>query len=215
VKPGHLSRPGFLLGCPVVASAAERAEQASELRKEAYDFLSGSGLFQLLADNFGQPTVTGSASYNLMVWRDIDIHMAVEADRWEEWMAFGHTLANHFAQIGMPRHEATYLNDWVDPHPLGAGLYWGLKFKDNKGDAWKIDLWGWDPFDFAVRQARDDSLKVDLNTCDRDLILKLKNDARARDNYYGVRVTSFDIYQFAIARAGDSLSALELWKMKQ
>jgi hypothetical protein len=215
VKPGHLSRPGFLLGCPVVASAAERAEQASELRKEAYDFLSGSGLFQLLADNFGQPTVTGSASYNLMVWRDIDIHMAVEADRWEEWMAFGHTLANHFAQIGMPLHEATYLNDWVDPHPLGAGLYWGLKFKDNKGDAWKIDLWGWDPFDFAVRQARDDSLKVDLNTCDRDLILKLKNDARARDNYYGVRVTSFDIYQFAIARAGDSLSALELWKMKQ
>ena len=90
-----------------------------------------------------------------------------------------------------------------------------MKFKDNKGDAWKIDLWGWDPFDFAVRQARDDSLKVDLNTCDRDLILKLKNDARARDNYYGVRVTSFDIYQFAIARAGDSLSALELWKMKQ
>ena len=66
-----------------------------------------------------------------------------------------------------------------------------------------------------MRQARDDSLKVDLNTCDRDLILKLKNDARARDNYYGVRVTSFDIYQFAIARAGDSLSALELWKMKQ
>ena len=65
-----------------MASAAERAERASELRKEAYDFLSGSGLFQLLADTFAQPTVTGSASYNLMVWRDIDIHMAVEADRW-------------------------------------------------------------------------------------------------------------------------------------
>ena len=33
-----------------MASAAERAEKASELRKEAYDFLSGSGLFQLLAE---------------------------------------------------------------------------------------------------------------------------------------------------------------------
>jgi hypothetical protein len=199
----------------VVASAAQRAELASELRREAYDFLSGSGLFDLLDQTFAQPSVTGSASYDLMVWRDIDVHMAVEADRWEEWMAFGHTLVRHFADIGMPLHEATYLNDWVDPHPLGAGLYWGLKFKDNKGDAWKIDLWGWDPFDYAVRQARDDSLRADLNTCDRDLILRLKTEARMRDNYYGVRVSSFDIYAFAIARAGDSLSALELWKMKQ
>jgi hypothetical protein len=198
-----------------VATAADRAERARELREEAYSFLSESGLFALLAENFAQPTVTGSASYDLMVWRDIDIHMAVEAERWRDWMAFGSTLGEFFEGIGMPLHEASYLNDWVDPHPLGAGLYWGLKFKDNKGDAWKIDLWGWDPFDFAVRQARDDSLKVDLNVCDRDLVLRLKTEARARENYYGVRVSSFDIYQFAIARAGDSLSALELWKKRQ
>ena len=198
-----------------MATAADRAERARELREEAYAFLSESGLFALLAEHFAQPMVTGSASYDLMVWRDIDIHMAVEADRWRDWMAFGMTLADFFEGIGIPLHEATYLNDWVDPHPLGAGLYWGLKFKDTKGDPWKIDLWGWDPFDFAVRQARDDSLRADLNTCDRDLILRLKSEARARDNYYGVRVTSFDIYQFAIAKAGDSLSALEMWKRQQ
>ena len=198
-----------------MASAAERAERARVLREEAYAFLTESGLFDLLAAHFAQPTVTGSASYDLMVWRDVDIHMAVEAERWRDWMAFGGTLADFFEGIGMPLHEASYLNDWVDPHPLGAGLYWGLKFKDNKGDAWKIDLWGWDPFDFAVRQARDFSLKTDLNACDRDLVLRLKTEARARDNYYGVRVSSFDIYQFAIAGAGDSLSALEKWKMKQ
>lgn len=198
-----------------MATAADRAERARELREEAYAFLSESGLFALLAEHFAQPMVTGSASYDLMVWRDIDIHMAVEADRWRDWMAFGMTLADFFEGIGIPLHEATYLNDWVDPHPLGAGLYWGLKFKDIKGDPWKIDLWGWDPFDFAVRQARDDSLRADLNTCDRDLILRLKSEARARDNYYGARVTSFDIYQFAIAKAGDSLSALEMWKRQQ
>jgi hypothetical protein len=127
-------------------------------------------------------------------------------------MAFGAKLVRLFARAGMPLHEATYLNDWVDPHPLGAGLYWGLKFKDLNGAPWQIDLWGWDPFDFAVRQARDFSLRTDLAACDRDLILRLKTEARARDNYYGVRVSSFDIYQFVIARAGDSLSALELWK---
>jgi hypothetical protein len=198
-----------------VASPAERAEKARELREEAYALLSNSGLWALLQENFGEPVVTGSASYDLMVWRDIDIHMAVEADRWVEWMAFGNKLVALFDQIGMPLHEATYLNDWVDPHPLGAGLYWGLRVKDHNGNPWKLDIWGWDPFDYAVRQARDYSLRVDLNDCDRDLILKLKTEARARDNYYGVRVTGFDIYQFAIAKAGDTLSALEMWKMRQ
>ena len=198
-----------------MATAAERAERARELREEAHAFLSESGLFALLAAHFAQPTVTGSASYDLMVWRDIDIHMAVDAERWRDWMAFGTTLAEFFEGVGMPLQEATYLNDWLEPHPLGAGLHWGLKFRDSKGNSWNIDLWGWDPFDFAVRQARDDSLKVDLNDCDRDLILRLKAEARARDNYYGVRVSSFDIYQFTIAKAGDSLSALELWKKQQ
>jgi hypothetical protein len=198
-----------------VATAADRAEHARELREEAYALLTDTRLFELLARSFSDPMVTGSASYDLMVWRDIDIHMSVAADRYRDWMSFGVTLVKFFDAIGMPLHEATYLNDWVDPHPLGAGLYWGLKFKDTKGDPWKIDLWGWDPFDFAVRQARDFSLKTDLNACDRDLILRLKAEARSRDNYYGVRVTSFDIYQFAIAKAGDSLSALELWKKQQ
>ena len=51
--------------------------------------------------------------------------------------------------------------------------------------------------------------------CDRDLILGLKTEARERDNYYGVKISSWDIYQFAIQKAGDSLSALEMWKARQ
>jgi hypothetical protein len=196
-------------------SPAQRAEIAQQLREEAHALLAESGLFALLLETFGDPTVTGSAGYDLMVWRDIDIHLAVEADRWADWMAFGGKLARLFNDAGLPLHQATYLNDWVDPHPLGAGLYWGLQLKDAAGNPWKIDLWGWDPFDYAVRQARDFSLRTDLAACDRDLILRLKTEARARDNYYGVRVSSFDIYQFCIARAGESLSALEMWKIKQ
>jgi hypothetical protein len=200
-----------------VTSPAERAEKARELREEAYVLLADTRFFELLTRSFvdANPTVTGSASYDLMVWRDIDIHMSLGAERYRDWMNFGGTLLHFFDAMEMPLHEATFLNDWVDPHPLGAGLYWGLKFKDGNGNPWKLDLWAWDPFDYAVRQARDFSLKTDLNVCDRDLILRLKAEARQRDNYYGVRVSSFDIYQFAIAKAGDSLTALEKWKMTQ
>lgn len=191
---------------------AERAQTAARLREETAKLLTASGLFNLLELRFGRAVVTGSAGYDLMVWRDIDIHMPVEADRWAEWATFGGELARHFEGVGLTLHKASFLNDYVDPHPLGAGLYWGIEFRDFDGHPWKCDLWGWEPLDFQLRLSRDDSLRVDLARADRDLILKLKHEARERPGYYGVRVSSFDIYQFAIAQAGDSLDDLEAWK---
>lgn len=189
-----------------------RAETAARLREEAAELLTSTGIFSLLETRFGRAMVTGSAGYDLMVWRDIDIHMPVEGERWAEWATFGGDLALHFEGIGLTLHKASFLNDYVEPHPLGAGLYWGVEFRDFAGNPWKLDLWGWEPLDFQLRLSRDDMLRVDLARADRDLILKLKTDARSRPNYYGVEVSSMDIYEFAIAKAGDSLAQLEVWK---
>jgi hypothetical protein len=193
-------------------AAEERAHLAEELRAEARLLLVESGLLQLLGDKFGEAMVTGSAGYGLMVWRDIDIHMPCDADRWQDWAALGGEIANTLAEHGLTLHKANFLNDYVDPHPLGAGLYWGIELHDFADNPWKCDIWGWDPFDFAVRQARDANLRADLRRCDRDLILRLKHEARSRPGYYGVMVGGFDIYQFAIAGAGETLDELERWK---
>jgi hypothetical protein len=198
-----------------LGSPEARAETARQLRAEVRQVLAETGLFALLADRWGEPTVTGSAGYDLMVWRDIDIHLAVDADRAIDWMAFGLDVQAQLESVGLALHKASFINDWVDPQAADHGLCWSFQFNDFAGNAWTLDLWGWDPFDYAVRQARDFSLRTDLAAADRDLILRLKTEARERDNYYGVRVTSWDIYQFAIAKAGDSLSALEMWKAKQ
>jgi hypothetical protein len=195
-----------------MSTPAERAETARQLREQAHALLTESGLFALLAAEFGEPSVTGSASYDLMVWRDIDIHLPVEADRAPGWMAFGTRLAALFEAARMPLHQASYINDWVEPGPEGGGLYWGLMVKDVAGNPWSIDIWGWDPFDYAVRQARDFGLMTDLKGCDRDLILRLKTEAWLRGPSYRAHVTTYDIYQFAIAGAGDSLGKLEAWK---
>ena len=198
-----------------MGSPEARAETARQLREEVRKLLAETGLFALLADRWGEPTVTGSAGYDLMVWRDIDIHLAVEADRAADWMALGLDLQAQLESVGLALHRATFVNDWVDPQAPDHGLFWSIEFKDFAGNSWTIDIRGWDPFDYAVRQARDFSLRTDLAACDRDLILRLKTEARDRDNYYGVRVTSFDIYQFVIAKGGDSLSGLEMWKKRQ
>lgn len=194
------------------STAQSRAAAASALLREAGLLLHRTGLFRLLEERFGKVKITGSAGYDLMVWRDIDIHMPVEAAGWADWAYLGSEIARQLQDCGLQLHKATYLNDYVDPHPLGAGLYWGIEFRDHEGNPWKCDLWGWDPFDFAVREARDESFKLDLSRCDRDLILRLKTEARERHDYYGVVVTSFDIYEFVIAGAGDTLDELEAWK---
>ncbi len=189
-----------------------RRQVAADLRAEARDVLVASGLLDMLNARFGEAVVTGSAGYDLMVWRDIDIHMPCEADRWAEWAGLAADIAIQFSAAGLQLHKASFLNDYVEPHPLGAGLYWGIEFRDHAGNPWKCDIWGWDPFDFAVRQARDANLRADLSGCDRDLILRLKHEARARPGYHGVMVGSFDIYQFVMAGAGKTLDELERWK---
>jgi len=195
-----------------VPSPQQRAETAALLRARAHELLAESGLFALLAENFGEPMVTGSAGYDLMVRPQIDIHMPAEAGRWADWLAFGTTLARHFDAGGTPLLAARYANGWLDPEAEG-GLGWTLDIRGRDGD-WQLALRGWDPFDFAVRQARDFSLRTDLAACDRDLILRLKTEALARPAYYGVKVSGLDIYRFVIAGAGDSLSALELWQRR-
>jgi hypothetical protein len=192
----------------------DRAKTAESLRAEAADILTRTGLFQLLELRFGRAVVTGSAGYDLMVWRDIDIHMPVEGERWAEWATFGGEIARQLEAVDLRLHKATFLNDYVEPHPLGAGLYWGIEFRDFDDNSWKCDLWGWEPLDFQIRLSRDDMLRADLKHADRDLILKLKTEAREREEYYGVKVSSFDIYRFAIAQAGDTLEELEDWKQQ-
>jgi hypothetical protein len=193
-------------------NAEQRAHLAEELREEARLLLVGSGILELLHGRFGQAMVTGSAGYDLMTWRDIDIHLPCDSERWQEWAGLAGEVAQALAERGLVLHKANFVNDYVAPHPLGAGLFWGLELRDFADNPWKCDIWGWDPFDFAVRQARDANLRADLRRADRDLILRLKHEARERPDYYGVMVESFDIYQFAIAGAGKTLDELERWK---
>lgn len=198
-----------------MSSAEDRAATAQRLKQEAGLLLHRSGLFRLLEERFGKVMITGSAGYDLMVWRDIDIHVPVEASNWAEWAYLLSEIARQFQDAGLELHKANYLNDYVDPQPGGAGLCWCIEFRDYDGNAWTCDLWGWDPFDFAIRQSRDESLRLDLAQTDRDLILRLKTEARERDDYYGKVVSGYDIYQFCIERAGDSLDELEAWKATQ
>ena len=187
-------------------------ETSAALRQRAEAILDATGWPTLFTSRFGECALTGSARYDLMVWPDIDIHMPVDPGYRIHWAAMLADLNAGLERAGLRLHKAQMWDDYVDPHPLGAGLYWGIQFVEPGGTAWKSDIWGWEPADYAKRQAKDAELAARLETTDRELILRLKTEARDRKDYYGVVVGSWDIYQFVLAGAGTTLEALERWK---
>lgn len=198
-----------------MSAADTRAMTARVLHDDTHRLLIETGLFGLLERAFGEPMVSGSAGYDLMIRRQIDIWMPFEAERASEFVGFGHELVTLFAAAGPGLPQACFFNAYLKPHPLGSGFNWRLDFTDAGGHAWVIDLWAFEPFDFAVRQARDFAFRTDLLALDRDLILRLKTEARDRGgDYYGSRVSAWDIYQFVRAGAGDSLTALDMWRSR-
>lgn len=193
-------------------TARDRARIAEELREEARALLADTGLYALLSGGFGDTTVTGSAGYDLMVWRQLDLNVACEPERRSDWLRLAATFAEALEGKGLSLEGAQFHNGYLTPNTTGPGLYWSFSFAGFDGNPWKIDIWAWEPFDHAVRQARDANLRADLSLADRDLILRLKHEARAREHYYGLVVSAQDIYDFVIARAGTSLAQLEAWK---
>jgi hypothetical protein len=193
-----------------------RAMTARVLQDDTHKMLLDTGLFPLLEQAFGGPMVAGSAGYDLMVYRQVDIWMPFEPERASEFAGFIHELVTLFEGAKCSLSKASYLNAYVNEHPVGQGFNWRLDFIDATNRGWTADLWAFEPFDYAARQARDFAFRADLLGSDRDLILRLKSEARERgQGYYGTRVSAWDIYQFVLAGGGDSLSTLEIWKIKR
>ena len=186
------------------------ARMADQLRQRAETILAATGWRELFSGRFGTCALTGSARYDLMVWPDID-NMPVDPGYRIEWAAMLADLNAGLERAGLRLHKAQMWDDYVDPHPLGAGLYWGIQFVEPDGTAWKSDIWGWEPEDYAIRQTKDAALIAQLANADRGLILDLKTQAMARPDYYGPVVGSWHIYQAVLAGAA-SLDDVERWK---
>jgi hypothetical protein len=186
---------------------------AADLRAAAHGLLRATDLLRLLRESVGEPILHGSVALDLMVWPDIDIHVALAPDEGARMQQVLPVLCEAFEGAGHRVRQATYLDDYVPPgpHPLGAGIYCGIQTVERSGAErhWKCDVWGWEPADFRGRTERFDAMGAALAKTDRDLVLRLKAEARARPGCYGEKVFSVDVYDFAIAGAGETLDGLE------
>jgi hypothetical protein len=183
-------------------------DEAETLRLEALELIASAKLTEQLQDNFGDCALVGSAALNLMTWRDIDLYVPVERAQAQR---FVDVLPPVYAALNGTGHivtRITFNEEWALPRgDYGSGYYWGLRVRTEAGDAWKIDLWGWDRPTFERKLAELRTLELALAEADRELILRLKREAQELPGFRS-EITSWDIYQFVLAGAGTTLSEL-------
>ncbi|HSN12383.1 MAG TPA: hypothetical protein VLS51_09770 [Propionibacteriaceae bacterium] len=180
-------------------------ERARALRSEAMRLLEGPA-GDVLRDAFGEVTVAGSVSLDLMAWRDIDLFVHLEAADAPRLLAVVPRFAAALAASDQPVSRIAYRDEHLEPDPAFPdvpGLYLGVM----TAGGWKVDLWGWDAVRHPAQQERHRALASSLAHADRDLVLRLKDALWGRPDY-----RSMDVYDFVLAGAGDSLEDFERFR---
>ncbi len=162
-------------------------ERQQALQHEAAAVLDDLDILPLLRE-LGSPVQVGSVALGVMVARDIDLTiLCPELDTTRVFQAL-EPLAAH------PRvRELRFRNDtghWnIDPD-YPDGVYWGLRYRNEAGDDWSVDLW------FIHEASRQfdldhlDSLPPRLSAETRLAILQIKEECLGRPWYSSHEITT-------------------------
>lgn len=120
-------------------------------------------------------------------------------DSWE--------IAKRLMLSGFSPVHLSFNDEYLRPgNPYGHGLYWGFQFLPAVGneEVWKMDVWGYDPVRYAEKLANYEKLKAALRAADRSAILLVKSAVCKLPEYRNT-ITSADVYEFVLARAGTTV----------
>jgi hypothetical protein len=178
--------------------------QDAALRAEATELLDGRGLRPLL-EEYGVVHVVGSHALHLMVWRDLDIYLAMPRIDGELFFELGNRIRTLLHPFKM------FLSDYrVGPSEFALhGLYWGIRLGDLRQGAWKIDLHAEDSERCEEMVARCRALSSRLTPDYRARILEIKA-AIWNHTEYRKSVTSQNVYDAVLDRGVETPE--EFWK---
>jgi hypothetical protein len=172
------------------------------LRAEA-DQLLGGGLYDTLA-SYGTVHVVGSYALELMVWRDLDIHLVPEELDREAFFELG----GRIAEILTP-HRMQFRDERdVRTDGLPAGFYWGVYLGDERAGAWKLDLWATDERGLNRVQTYCHSIRQRLSPQARDRILKIKGECWQQPGYRK-RFGSADVYEAVLEHGVEDVAGFQ------
>ena len=153
-------------------------ELDSSLRREADEFLVGSGLGPIIAEA-GFESV-GSYVMRTMTWRDLDFERMVDSPNWMDHWTLGQAIAVTGWVWRLSCVDA--YRDQINPGDFG--YYWGIRASDpSGGPIWKLDLWTARPQEFAPALERRATWEALMTEESRLNILAIKEAVCSRPEY--------------------------------
>jgi len=150
---------------------------------------------------FGRPVIVGAVAYDLVVSSDIDMEVYCPHLRIEDGFEVLRACALH------PRvRKARFLNEL---HSRNKALYWQLRYVQDDGDEWKIDMWSV-PEDYKLPRAENlvDPMRRALSEETRRAILELKEYLRDTQK---AKFPSVDLYRAVLDDGVRSSKELLKW----
>jgi len=142
------------------------------------DELLARGLHDALA-SYGAVHVVGSHMMELMVWRDLDIHLVPKTLDRSSFFDMG----SRFAELLEP-HRMHYRDETVrGTDGLPSGLYWGVYLGDERAGAWKLDIWATDARGLERVESYCHGIQRRLSAKTREIILRIKAECWQHPEY--------------------------------
>jgi hypothetical protein len=182
-------------------------KESDALKKEADALLEKTGIVKILS-RFGTPSVTGSYSYDLLTWRDIDICLTVKKPDARTAVRIGMLLAILPGVATMYFRNELVLKTEGNP----KALFWCIEFISGK-NIWKIDILISDQAVVNRVLSPGKRLKKELTPEKRRDILRIKS-VLSKHKQYRRQFRSTDIYNAVIQHGIRSLRAWRNWRIK-
>lgn len=177
----------------ILQRAAQRRLKAEKILRE----------LQLIErwQRYGRPVVVGAVAYDLVVSPDIDMEIYCPDLRVEHGFEVLGACALQPGVIG-----AKFVNALAQPD---KALYWQLRYLDETGLEWKVDMWS-APCDYDLPRSEYlvEPMKRALTPELRDAILRLK-EARAADE--SLACLSIDLYRAVIEDGVRTAEEFRTW----
>ncbi len=183
--------------------------KSNALKIEADKLIKNSNIIKILS-RYGNIIFTGSYSYNLLTWRDIDICLVVGSDPTPELMfKIGADLLkiNNIATM-------YYRNEFIlktEGNP--KGMFWCTEIMFNN-KLWKVDIL------VSTKKTSDEIVKAGLvikskvTPEKRQIILEIK-DVLSQDKNYRKEFRSTDIYEAVFKNDVCTLDEWKIWWSKK
>ena len=149
-------------------SCGDLSELDQAIRTEADTLLQG-GLRDVLA-SYGAVHIVGSYALQLMVWRDLDVHLVPPSLDRHDFFEFGDRIAELLAP-----HRMQFRDERIArTRGLPVGLYWGVYLGDGQARTWKLDLWATDQRGLDMVTSYSRRLQQRISPESRQSILEIK-----------------------------------------